>query len=188
VDRWVLALSADHGILEIPEELALRGVPAGRLTLQHRQELLDAIQRGMTGWNGEGPVEESIKSSVSSLPFVADAYTFAEVESPSPPDSFAALIAKSHSRERLVGIAERWGVYARFLENTLEWNSAPATHGSVYYYDRHVPVIFLGGGLRPGSSPDRVATVDVAPTLAGLTGVATPGDLDGRSLEPILPR
>jgi len=185
---WVLALSADHGVLEIPEELAARGVAAGRLTLEDRQELLGAIQRGMTGWDGQGPVEQSIKRSVSALPFVARAYTFAEIESATPPDSFAVLIAHSHSRERIVGISERWGVYTLFPENVLEWSSAPATHGTPYYYDRHVPMIFLGDGIHAGSSQERVATVDVAPTLAALAGVPVPGDLDGRSLEPILAR
>jgi predicted AlkP superfamily pyrophosphatase or phosphodiesterase len=181
--RWVLAFSADHGVLEIPEHLAEQGVDAERLTRDHRQQLLDAVQAGMVGWSGEGPVEEFIERSVAALPFVAGAYTFEDVESASPPDSFAVLMGNSHSRERSVGLSERFGVYVRFHPNVLEWNSAQATHGSTYYYDRHVPLIFLGASIAAGVSAERVATVDAAPTLARLAGIATPGDLDGRSLE-----
>lgn len=186
--RWVLALSSDHGVLDIPEHLAETGVRAGRLTREHRQQLLDAIQAGMVGWDGQEPVEASIERSIAALPFIGGAYTYADVESASPPDSFAALVAKSHSRERTVDLAERWGVYVRYQPNFLPWASAPATHGSPYYYDRHVPLLFLGGGVRRGVSAERVATVDAAPTLAALAGVRAPGDLDGRSLASIVGR
>jgi len=185
-DRWVLAFSADHGVLEIPEHLAASGVPAERLTREHRQQWVDAIQAGVAGARSEADVAESVRRSVAALPFVAGAYTFEEVERAEPPDSFAVLFAHSHSRERSVKLPERWGVYARFQPNTLQWGSAPATHGSPYLYDRQVPLIFLGAGIRPGTSSERVATVDVAPTLARLVGISTPPDLDGRALPAVL--
>jgi predicted AlkP superfamily pyrophosphatase or phosphodiesterase len=180
--RWVLALSADHGVLEIPEYLAEQGERAERLTREDRQRLLDAIQTGIVGARSGEPVEESIERAVAALPFVADAYTYDDIERATAADSFAVLIANSHSRERTVGLSERWGVYVRFQENMLEWNSAVATHGSAYHYDRHVPLIFLGAGVPAGVSAERAATVDAAPTLAALAGVPVPGDLDGRSL------
>jgi len=186
--RWVLGFSADHGVLDIPEHLAETGVRAERLTSEDRQQLLDAIQAGMVAWDGQEPVPVSIERSVARLPFVAGAYTFEELERASPPDSFAALMANSLSRERTVDLGERWGVYVRYQPNFLPWGSAPATHGSVYYYDRHVPLAFLGARIRPGVSDERVATVDVAPTLAALAGVPAPGDLNGRSLESLLAR
>ena len=79
----------------------------------------------------------------------------------------------------------RSGVYARLWENVLR-TSTQATHGSPYLYDRHVPLIFLGGQVSSGTSTASVATVDVAPTLARLAGVPTPDDLDGRVLDAVL--
>jgi len=187
--RWVLAFSADHGILEIPEELAARGEPAQRLTRDHRQQLLDRIQAGVTAAPGSGGSEaKSVRDAVATLPFVAGSYTFEDVESVSPPDSFAVLFRNSHAPDKAVGLSDRWGVYVRFPEQALEWNTARATHGSPYYYDRHVPLIFLGAGVRAGTSAERVATVDAAPTLAALARIPAPDDLDGRSLESILSR
>jgi hypothetical protein len=174
-------------VLDIPEHLAERGVPAQRLTRTHRQELLDRIQEGVSS-AGSRPVEESVRSAVATLPFVADAYTFEQVEHAEPADSFQVLFAHSHSRERAVSLWERYGVYLRFQPNVLQWGSDPATHGSPYYYDRHVPIVFLGGAVRPGMSPERAATVDVAPTLAWLAGIPAPEDLDGRVLEQVLAR
>ena len=49
-------------------------------------------------------------------------------------------------------------------------------------YDRHVPFVLMGSGIEPGRIDLRVATVDMAPTLAHLVGVPFPDDLDGRPL------
>ena len=49
-------------------------------------------------------------------------------------------------------------------------------------------MVFLGDDVPPGRSAERVATVDVAPTLARLAGVTAPADLDGRVLDAVLSR
>jgi predicted AlkP superfamily pyrophosphatase or phosphodiesterase len=61
------------------------------------------------------------------------------------------------------------------------------THGTPYLYDRSVPVLFRGPGVEPGRVRGRAATVDIAPTLAARIGLATPADLDGRPLPLVGP-
>lgn len=180
--RWVLALSADHGVLPIPEELAKEGVDAKRLGRTERTEFMNAIQ------STAGRGEDALAHALADLPFVAAAYTFDEIEHGEPADSFEVLYAHSHSRERLGRLEERWGVDARFRPDILSWTAGgtPATHGSPYYYDRHVPLIFLGSSIPAGVSDERAATVDVAPTLARLAGVRAPEDLDGRVLPGVV--
>jgi predicted AlkP superfamily pyrophosphatase or phosphodiesterase len=177
--RWVLAMTADHGVLEIPEHLADEGVLAGRITREQRVEVARRIQAAAPG----GPW--AMREAVVSLPYIEDAYTFEELERGQPVDSFAALYARSHSRTRIVGASARSGIYVRYPPNYLQTTSQ-TTHGSPYYYDRHVPLIFLGPGITPGVTSDRAATVDVAPTLARLAHVSTPDDLDGRALERVV--
>lgn len=59
-----------------------------------------------------------------------------------------------------------------------------ATHGSVWDYDRRVPILFWRAGLRPFEQPNPVMTVDILPTLAALVGVTIPADrIDGRCLD-----
>lgn len=185
---WVLALSADHGVLDIPEHLAEAGVDAARLTRDDREELQEHIQSALDGVGEDEALEDAVKAALITLPFVAAAYTFSDVENGTPADSFQVLFARSHSRTRLIGPAARAGVYVRFAPNVLALTTLPASHGSPYYYDRHVPLIFLGATVRAGASSDRAATVDVAPTLAWLTATAAPEDLDGRVLESVLRR
>ena len=61
-------------------------------------------------------------------------------------------------------------------------SGAGTSHGSPYRYDTHVPVIFWLPGVAPARISQRVATVDIAPTVASLLGISTPPDLDGRDL------
>lgn len=180
--RWVLAFSSDHGVLEIPEVLADEGQPAGRVSRADRVALMERIESAAPGG------EWAIREAVSTLPFVAGAYTFEEIERGPPADSFAVLFAHSHSRTRITSLTARWRVYVRNPPNWLGLGALATTHGSPYYYDRHVPVVFMGAGIATGVSDTKVATVDVAPTLARLAGVPFPDDLDGRPISAVQPR
>ncbi|MBU0826136.1 MAG: alkaline phosphatase family protein, partial [Alphaproteobacteria bacterium] len=59
-----------------------------------------------------------------------------------------------------------------------------ATHGSVWDYDRRVPMLFWRKGLTGFEQPNAVMTVDIMPTLASLIGVPVDaGKIDGRCLD-----
>ena len=45
------------------------------------------------------------------------------------------------------------------------------SHGTPYSYDTHVPIIFLGPGVKPGTYSSKVAPNDIAPTLAAILGI-----------------
>jgi predicted AlkP superfamily pyrophosphatase or phosphodiesterase len=56
------------------------------------------------------------------------------------------------------------------------------THGSLYSYDRDIPLIFSGFGVTAGVVNGPASSVDIAPTLANLLGLTPPINLDGRVL------
>lgn len=59
-----------------------------------------------------------------------------------------------------------------------------ATHGSVWGYDRRVPMLFWWKGIRGFEQPNSVQTVDILPTLASLVDLVVPADqIDGRCLD-----
>jgi phosphonoacetate hydrolase len=61
-----------------------------------------------------------------------------------------------------------------------------ATHGSVWDYDRRVPILFWRRGMTGFEQPNPVMTVDILPTLAALIGLPIPaGEIDGRCLDLI---
>jgi hypothetical protein len=61
----------------------------------------------------------------------------------------------------------------------------PASHTSPYSYDLHVPLIFMGPGIRAGRYDGSIAMNDVAPTLATILDVETPSGSVGRVLSEI---
>jgi hypothetical protein len=185
---WVVALSADHGVMDVPEHLVDSGVYAARMTRGDRRELQRYIQGTLDSLDADDAPGNAVKAALMTRQLIAAAYTFAEVEGGMPVDSFQVFFAHSHSRTRVVAPAGKAGVYVRFEPNVLASSTDAASHGTPYYYDRHVPLIFLGGTIGPGVSAVPVASVDVAPTLAWLTGTPAPDDLDGRVLESVLGR
>jgi arylsulfatase A-like enzyme len=54
-----------------------------------------------------------------------------------------------------------------------------ASHGSPYDYDSNVPLVFYGAGVLPGKHTEFVRTVDLAATLAQLSGVKPTERIDG---------
>jgi arylsulfatase A-like enzyme len=58
------------------------------------------------------------------------------------------------------------------------------THGSIWNYDRRVPMLFWWPGISGYEQPVAVETVDILPTLAALIDLAVPADqIDGRCLD-----
>lgn len=63
-------------------------------------------------------------------------------------------------------------------------HGAVATHGSIWDYDRRVPILFWRRGMTSFEQPLSVETVDIMPTLAALIGLPlAPGAVDGRCLD-----
>jgi arylsulfatase A-like enzyme len=118
-------------------------------------------------------------AALEQLDFVADVMTVDELAGPASADSFVTLYQRSYYPGRVHGPLARNGLVLRLKEG-LHGGPEPTTHGSPYLYDRHVPLIFLGPGIRTGQIGEHIRTIDVAPSLAQLTGIPYPADVDGR--------
>ncbi len=62
------------------------------------------------------------------------------------------------------------------------WVGGATTHGTPYYYDRHVPLAFYGLPFQPGIYRGRCEPVDMVATLASLLGINAPSHEEGRVL------
>lgn len=183
--RWLMALSGDHGVLDIPEHLVEAGGDGSRATSEDFVQVRRAFQEFHEAEGEREDLTDSLIEALESLPFVADAMTVVELTTPPAADSFTVLMRNSYHPERWTrGFGSQGsGVVFRFEEGYYPDASARGTgHGSPYYYDRHVPLIFFGAGVEAGVSEESVRSVDIAPSLAGLAGISTPDDLDGRPL------
>ena len=188
VGRWTLGLSADHGAQLAPETLPQPGeFPGGHRATAAERRALQAVFDAAARDAGKPDAPAQLAWKLRQLPFVADAYTHDRLLHETPSDSFAVLERRSLYPGRAAGTFSAFGVEVRFEEGWMN-RSVGTTHGTPYWYDRHVPLLFMGPGIPAGRDTTRAATVDFAPTLADLVGVPTPPDLDGRPLTGVVRR
>jgi len=62
----------------------------------------------------------------------------------------------------------------------------PASHGSPYAYDTHVPILFLGQGVEPRRVDRHVSPLDIAATLAACLDITPPPFCTGEPLPEVL--
>jgi hypothetical protein len=181
--RWIMALTGDHGDLTVPEYLVEMGEEGSRSTRDQLAAVRQTFEAHSDREGGSLEVADALVAELEALPIIADAITVPELLGSGPPaDTFNVLLRNSYHPERW-----QWGhgsqgsgVVFRFKEGLYPTSSVRGTsHGSPYYYDRFVPLIFLGPGIEPGRSSDPVYSVDIVPTLALLAGISAPSDLDG---------
>jgi predicted AlkP superfamily pyrophosphatase or phosphodiesterase len=178
--NWVLGLTADHGVLEMPEYRAEIGLPGRRVPPRERAVMV-RVAESAADEAGEDPVSRARAAAAVALEtdWVADAFAWADLLGTQPADTLRALYTNSYFDGRAIGPLGHLGVQIRMEEGILVRGPTGTTHGSPYLYDRHVPFIIMGKGIPPGVSDHRTSVVDLAPTLAHLAGIPAPGDLDG---------
>lgn len=184
--RWVAGLAGDHGAVDIPERARSMGtreaerIDEGDLFEEMSESLRDAAADG----NRPEAITARLAELLEERDIVEAAYTHHELTlGGMPTDSFNVLYRNSHYPGRAWGILSRFGVEVRYGEHDLVTPYRTGTnHGSPYWYDRHVEMMWIGAGVPPGTSDTPVYTVDFAPTLAALSRIRFPEDLDGRRL------
>lgn len=191
--RWALALSADHGAPSAPEFAAARGAEGARRV---REEDVAALIAAMAAAGDAAPAETRKAAAAEAarrFDFVERVISVDELETAaqSPNDAMLALYARSYRPGRVslhpfysVGrrSAAEFGLIVVTRPNVVvDW--AASIHGSPHAYDRHVAMAFYGPGVRAGSDPSAVRTVDVAPTLAALAGVRPTHEIDGAVID-----
>jgi arylsulfatase A-like enzyme len=176
-------LSADHGVLDSPEDIIARGEYAHRLT-PAESHTLDSLRARADSATDKAAAARELVSDLKKLPIIADAWTHEDLAKSSP-DSFVVLQQRSMYPGREPDRFSRQGVEYRFIPGILA-GPRGSSHGQTYYYDRHVPMIFMGPGIPAGRDTSRAATVDFAPTFAAILGIPAPADLDGKVLKAVV--
>lgn len=203
--RYVVVLTADHGVSPLPERVrALRPeIPAGRLKLG---ELDAAVRKELDAQFGALPegeywllrdslgyrlrpsalaakgiaLEEAaqvVKRVVTRADFVAMAFTRGELLSMDP----AATGVAAMVRRGFHPVRDRDVV---FTVQPYFMSKSPfgSQHGTPHRYDTHVPLLWFGAGVAPVVNRARVGVDDIAPTFARLLGVPAPPEAEGRML------
>jgi predicted AlkP superfamily pyrophosphatase or phosphodiesterase len=199
MQNCLIALSADHGVLPLPEELRRRGFESARVLTAEAIDEVKSVEKEMQAeWRTHRPilrnhldginldyhVADSLKLSpaefrsrvaakLRSLSFVSDIFTSDELNATnSSPREYLDKQRHSFHPDRSADLTMQLKPYYLVSDGP-----HGTTHGSPYAYDSHVPLIFWGARIQPGRIDTPHRTVDLAPTLAYLLTLDLPADL-----------
>jgi arylsulfatase A-like enzyme len=182
--KWTVMLSADHGVLDSPEDIVARGGYGHRITAEESAALEAMRQEAVRAADAKAGARK-LAADLKKNPLVVEAYTHEELMRGQPRDSFEVLERRSLFRGRASGVFSREGVEVRFRQGLLRLPRG-SSHGTPWWYDRHVPMVFMGPGIAAGRDTSRAETVDFAPTVATILGIPYPSDVDGKVLAAIV--
>jgi predicted AlkP superfamily pyrophosphatase or phosphodiesterase len=193
--QYVLALSADHGVADVPEQIE----KGGRVLTP---TVSAAIEAALKPAYGDGPfvaanlgtdvylktgVYDRLRHDAAKLHAVERAIERVPgIERVLTSDQLASSAAR-RSKDREIRAAALSYFPGRsgdlIVEPKPRWifGTSTTTHGTLNSYDQQVPVILFGAGIRAGERSDRATPADIAATLAAMVGVRLPSP-DGRVL------
>lgn len=208
--KYVLALSADHGVATVPEVVTAAGQSAGRVPLGVVRTTVDAALKDASGSAHVARVEytevyltesarahmtaariEPALTALRAMPGVAAAiWTPDLARVTGVPAATLAAVRASHVPDRSGDItivpAPNWIL----VPGNDSAGGTATTHGSLHAYDQHVPLVFLGAPFAPGRYQTAATPADAAPTLAATVGLVLT-DVEGRPLtasaQPVAP-
>lgn len=203
VGKYTVFLTADHGVAEIPAFLKKNKVPAGIFT---SLELKGAADKILIGKYGPGRYildsdnyqlyldRETLKIKGISVEEIAESlrmgmwkteglYTVINLEDANNaniPDYYKSKLTNIYNPKRSgeIMILLEPAHFAGYIKGT--------THGTMYAYDTHVPLLFFGCGIKKGEMNKPTAIADIAPTLAQLLKILEPNGSVGTPISEAL--
>jgi predicted AlkP superfamily pyrophosphatase or phosphodiesterase len=188
-ERYVVALSSDHGVAEIPD----RGAGphnGGRISTRAIGELVEERARAVLG---EGVyVSRVVTNDIYLRPGVyqrlmkqrgaLDAIRRAIARQPGIARVFSAdelrnSVSSTDRQRRAAALSYVPGRSGDLITLARPgWITAAAgtTHGSANPDDQRVPLVLFGAGIKGGEYSRSVSPADIAPTLAKLAGIMLP--------------
>jgi hypothetical protein len=203
-DNYVVVLTADHGVSPVPEVNAARKMPGGRIDpaaiktavqaalvkkygpgewVAGNWDLAVYLNQGLVAQLGLdlGEVEKEAARTIQAMPHISRVYTLQQiVEGGGINDTVTQKVANGYHARR--------GPDVELIPDPY-WMVGTGTgtgHAGPYSYDTHVPVIFMGAGIRAGQYNAGIMVNDIAPTLATMLEIETPSGSVGRVLSEIL--
>ena len=199
LNNVLVVLTADHGVAPVPEVNTARHMPGGRMpggiltkTVQEalskkygQFDWITSALESMVYLNREliavrkldlAEVERTAAEALAEVPHVFRVYTGAQLAG-------GQALEDSLGRMAMNGYFPRRGADLEVLTDPY-WifGDRGTTHGLPFGYDTHVPVVFMGPGIRAGEYDNNIAPNDIAPTLATILRVETPSGSFGRVL------
>ncbi len=201
--NYLLFLSADHGVPQAPGFMTANNLAAGNLVkadLKNElnqfcldkfavKDLVKAIHEYQVYFNNQiiqssGLDKELIKEAIILYllqnPAVTNAFDYAAIDKVILPKQLKEKFANGYYYKRSGDI--QFILKPQYTDKY----SIGTEHGTMYAYDTHIPLIWYGWKIKPGTAYREVSMTDVAPTISSLLKIQMPNGSIGQVLEEIL--
>ena len=204
--NYVLFLTADHGMSDIPALLTDNKIPGGYFDGAKLEAQLDTAfekQYGAGHWvdtiyeeqvylNRKLMAEKNVNlmdaqnlaaSMVREKEGIADVFTADQLTRYDYSSSISGRVQKGFNYMRCGDVRM---VFMPGWMDSREKEDIAATHGSGFNSDTNIPLLWFGAGIPKGKSYAHYNMTDIAPTVSSLLHIITPSAATGNPISEVL--
>lgn len=194
--EYLLFLTADHAVAEVPKFMNDQKMPAGLIP---EDDMKDRINNYLITLLGKGNwveavgneqvflnqklVQEKKQNLVSVQQHVADYLVQQEGIARAFPANVFKVNSYSFGIEALLQRGYHWkrsgDVLMVYEPAWLPHDPVGTSHGSGYSYDTHVPLLWFGWQIKSGASSVHQSITDIAPTVSMILNIREPNSASG---------
>lgn len=199
--QYTVFLTADHAVAHVPGFLEKNHMP-GKSTSGNIGELNTELEKKFNvknlvqasanyqlylndsaieaGGLDKGKIKEYLITYINKLPEVLLAFDNEEVSEANLPTEVKEMFLKGYNTKRGgdIQVVLKAGYFYGGKTGT--------THGSFNPYDAHIPLLWMGWGIRPGKLNRETYMTDIAPTLAALLKIQMPNGSIGKVIPEVM--
>lgn len=198
--NYLVFLSADHGAMNNAAFLQDRHIPAGSwdasatakklnhvLAKEYPEagDIVKTVMNYQVFFNRDvikskqldfDNIKQTVINQLKEDTSVLYACDMAKASTESIPEEVKSRIINGYNRERSgdVVIVLKPNFYAHGMKGT--------DHGAWNSYDTHIPLVFMGWGIKHGATTKQTFMTDIAPTIAAMLHVQAPNGCVGKSI------
>ncbi|MES2622305.1 MAG: alkaline phosphatase PafA [Bacteroidota bacterium] len=200
--NYLLFLTADHGAAHVPDFLKENKMPAGVFPMDSVLKLLNVKLKATYGegkWllgyenmqvylNNKLLAEKEIDRDGFKATIRSFIYQFNGVAKVFDMEDLGEELLEADMRAAINNgyYPGRSGdVYILLEPAWFEGMEKGTTHGTIYPYDTHIPLVWMGWNIKPGENYSEIHMTDIAPTIAAMLHIQEPNGCVGKVIEGI---
>lgn len=201
--EYVVFLTSDHAVVEVPQFLIDNKLPGGYIDIK---KIAGVIEQDLQNQYGEGTwivnasneiflnrelirekglnlaeMQEFVAKRLLNFEGIKETFTAMDMQNYEYTRGRRMLLQMGYNFQRsgdVLYTTESGYLSSRGRQGT--------SHGSGYNYDTHVPMIFYGWGIPQGETVAYHEITDIAPTIAMLLNIMLPSASDGQPIREML--
>lgn len=201
--NYLFFLTADHGAAHIPAYLTQRKMPAGVLpndtvlkqlnqhvkSVYGNEDWLLAYENMQIYFNNPllsarkidlKAFKQTIKNYLLKVQGISDVLDLNNLSNENLPAELRQMIANGVHANRSgdMFVLHNPGWFEGYAKGT--------THGTVYPYDTHIPLVWMGWKTKPGTDYTYINMTDIAPSIASMLKIQEPNGSVGKVIQGLL--